>query len=275
MTLDLEGSHREALGTFDGRAALVTGASGGIGRATARALAAAGAQVIVADMAVEAGEDTARTIRAEGGTAQFIACDVSEPEQVSALLEQTMAAFGHLDVLINNAGISGGAQRLHEMEIDAWDRVMAVNLRGPFLCAKYALPHLMKRGGVMVNIASTYGLIGAPQAPAYCASKGGVINLTRQLAVDYGPSGVRVNAVCPGYIDTDMGGQRGRLDPQQAVAALERRESNAARQPLGRQAHVDEVARVVVFLASEASSFMTGSIVTVDGGCTSTFNYNQ
>lgn len=260
---------------MDGRVALVTGASSGIGRATAHALAAAGAQVVVADVEQRAGEDAASAIRAEGGTAQFIACDVSEPEQVRALVAQTVAAFGHLDILINNAGVSGGAQRLHEMEVEAWDRVIAVNLRGPFLCARYALPHLMDRRGVMVNVASTYGLIGAPQAPAYCASKGGVVNLTRQLAVDYGPSGVRVNAVCPGYIDTDMGGQRGRLTPQQAAAALARREGNAARQPLGRQAHVDEVARVVVFLASDASSFMTGSIVTVDGGCTSTFNYAQ
>ncbi len=274
MTLDLEGGRRTIPGSFDGRVALVTGAAGGIGRATARALAVAGAAVVVADMD-EAGEDTAHTIRTGGGAALFVACDVSVPEQVRALLEQTVATFGQLDVLINNAGISGGAQRLHELDIDAWDRVMAVNLRGPFLCARYALPHLMDRRGSMVNVASTYGLIGAPQAPAYCASKGGVVNLTRQLAVDYGPSGVRVNAVCPGYVDTDMGGQRARLGPQQAAAALERRENNAARQPLGRQAHVDEVARVAMFLASDASSFMTGSIVTVDGGCTSTFNYSQ
>ncbi|MET1005802.1 MAG: SDR family oxidoreductase, partial [Propionibacteriaceae bacterium] len=137
-----------------------------------------------------------------------------------------------------------------------------------------AMPHLLASGrGRIVNVASTYGVIGAPLAPAYCASKGGVVNLTRQLAVDYSPLGIRVNAICPGYIDTDMGGYRASLGAEAAAAANARREAAAALQPIGRQAHADEVARVAVFLASDDSSFMTGSIVTVDGGCTTTFNH--
>jgi NAD(P)-dependent dehydrogenase (short-subunit alcohol dehydrogenase family) len=262
-----------AAASLEGRVALVTGASSGIGQATAAVLAAAGARVVVADVNRAAGEATAQTIGDQGGEAVFLACDVAEAAQVQAVVQETVARFGGLDILVNNAGLSGGASLLHELDLDSWERVMAVNLRGPFLCAKYALPPLMVRGGVIVNVASTYGLIGAPLAPAYCASKGGVVNLTRQLAVDYGPRGVRVNAVCPGYVDTDMGGGRARLGPAGQAAANARREAAAARQPLGRQAHVDEIARVIAFLASDASSFMTGSVVTVDGGCTTTFNH--
>jgi NAD(P)-dependent dehydrogenase (short-subunit alcohol dehydrogenase family) len=127
----------------------------------------------------------------------------------------------------------------------------------------------------MINIASTYGMIGAPLAPSYCASKAGIINLTRQLAVDYSPEGLRVNAICPGYIDTDMGGHRASLPPAERTAAQARREANAALQPIGRQAQAQEVARVATFLASDDASFMTGSIVTVDGGCTATFRHGS
>jgi NAD(P)-dependent dehydrogenase (short-subunit alcohol dehydrogenase family) len=127
----------------------------------------------------------------------------------------------------------------------------------------------------MINVASTYGIIGAPLAPSYCASKGGIVNLTRQLAVDYGPDGLRVNAICPGYTDTDMGGRRGSLPPAERAAAEARREADAALQPIGRQAQAQEVARVATFLASDEASFMTGSIVTVDGGCTATFRHGS
>ncbi|THF87398.1 glucose 1-dehydrogenase [Deinococcus sp. KSM4-11] len=259
--------------SLPGRVAIVTGASSGIGQATAHALAQAAARVVVADVNADGGEGTAQAIRDAGGDAVFIPCDVADAAQVEGLVTQTVNRYGGLDILVNNAGISGGAGLLHDLDVDTWDRVIGVNLRGPFLCAKYALPHLMERRGVIVNVASTYGLIGAPLAPAYCASKGGVVTLTRQLAVDYGPHGVRVNAVCPGYVDTDMGGGRARLGPDAQAAANARREAAAARQPIGRQAHVDEIARVIAFLASDASSFMTGSIVTVDGGCTTTFNH--
>jgi NAD(P)-dependent dehydrogenase (short-subunit alcohol dehydrogenase family) len=258
---------------LNGRVSIVTGSAGGIGRAIALALAEAGARVIVSDVRSAEGEATVRAIQVAGGEAIFVACDVSNSDQVSHLVTASLEHFGRLDVLVNNAGISGGSSLAHELELETWDRVMAVNLRGPFLCAKHAIPHLISSGGgVILNIASTYGLIGAPLAPAYCASKAGVVNLTRQLAVDYGPH-IRVNAICPGYVDTDMGGFRASLPPEQSAAANARREANAALQPIGRQAQALEIARVAVFLASEESSFMTGSIVSVDGGCTATFNH--
>ena len=255
-----------------GRVAVVTGAAGGIGAAIARAMAAEGARVVVAD--VQSGEATVEAVRSAGGQAVFSQCDVSNADQVTAMVAATVEQFGALDVLVNNAGIAGGTGLLHELDVADWNLALAVNLTGPFLCTRAAMPHLLASGrGRIVNIASTYGLIGAPLAPAYCASKGGVVNLTRQLAVDYSGQGIRVNAICPGYIDTDMGGHRAGLDPEAAAAANARREAAAARQPIGRQAHADEVASVAVFLSSDESSFMTGSIVTVDGGCTTTFNY--
>jgi NAD(P)-dependent dehydrogenase (short-subunit alcohol dehydrogenase family) len=258
---------------LNGRVSIVTGSAGGIGRAIALALAEAGARVIVCDVRAAEGEATVSAIQSVGGEAIFVACDVSNADQVSQLVTASLEHFGRLDVLVNNAGISGGSSLAHELELETWDRVMAVNLRGPFLCTKHAIPHLISGGGgTIINIASTFGLIGAPFAPAYCASKAGVVNLTRQLAVDYGPQ-IRVNAICPGYVDTDMGGFRASLPPEQSAAANARREANAALQPMGRQAQALEIARVAVFLASEESSFMTGSILTVDGGCTATFNH--
>ena len=254
-----------------GKVMIVTGAAGGIGGATAYAASSAGAAVVVADVA-DSGQATAAGIREAGGQAEFVACDVSEPDQVSELIRRTVDRFGRLDVLVNNAGIGGGGRRVHELDVESWDRTIAVNLRGQFLCAKFAIPHLIAAGrGVIVNIASTYGLIGAPLSPAYCASKGGVVSFTRQLAVDYGSDGLRAIAICPGYVDTDMGGHRARLAPAEAAAALARREANAAHQPLGRQAQPDEIANVVVFVASDACSFMTGAVIPVDGGCTATF----
>ena len=135
---------------------------------------------------------------------------MADPDQVAALVDGAAADFGQIDVLVNDAGVSGGSHRLHELDIDSWDRTIAVNLRGTFLCARAAIPHLVRRPrSAMINIASTYGLIGAPLAPSYCASKGAIVTLTRQLAVDYSRDGLRVNAICPGYTDTDMGGPEG------------------------------------------------------------------
>lgn len=258
--------------TLAGRVAVVTGAAGGIGAATAVAMAAEGAKVVVAD--VKSGGDTVAAVQAAGGEAVFVCCDVSEAGQVDEMVAAAVERFGGVDILVNDAGISGGSGFAHETDVESWTRVLAVNLTGTFLCTRAAMPHLLASGrGRIVNVASTYGMIGAPLAPAYCASKGGVVNLTRQLAVDYSPMGIRVNAICPGYIDTDMGGYRASLGPEEAAAANAHREAAAALQPIGRQAQAAEVARVAVFLASDESSFMTGSIVTVDGGCTTTFNH--
>ncbi len=264
------------LRSLEGKAAIVTGAGNGIGRAIARAMAHAGAKVTVSDVLVEDGERTAKEITDRGGEAVFMRADVSQESDVRKMVDAAAKTFGSIDILVNNAGVGGSVGRIHETAASEFDQVISINLRGTFLCTKFVIPHFLRKGeGCIVNIASTYGLIGAPKAPAYCASKGGIINLTRQLAVDYGPDQIRVNAICPGYIDTGLRRRRATLTEGELAAAIARREKAAKMQPLGRQAHPAEVANVAVFLCSGAASFMTGSIVTVDGGCVTTFNYGE
>ncbi|MBC7518089.1 MAG: glucose 1-dehydrogenase [Microbacteriaceae bacterium] len=258
------------------KVAVVTGSGNGIGRATALALAAAGASVTVSDLLVDDGERTVREITDLGGSAIFVETDVALADQAENLIAATVSAFGRLDILVNNAGTGGTSGRLHELDPAEFDRVINVNLRGTFLCSKYALPHfLTQRDGRIINIASTYGIVAAPEAAAYCASKAGIIHLTRQMAVDYGPDRIRVNAICPGYIDTSLGRRASSMSVLEIVAASARREKAAGMQPLGRQGLPAEVASVAVFLAGDGASFMTGSILTVDGGCTTTFNYGE
>ncbi len=261
---------------LSGKVAIVTGSGNGIGRATAMRLAVAGAKVTVSDVLVDDGNRVVEEIKAAGGQAIFVEADVSNEEHVKNLIDTTVATFGGLDILVNNAGVGGGQLRTHEIDHADFMRVLAINIGGTFLCTKYALPHFLKKNdGRIVNIASTYGLIGAPKAAAYCASKGAIINYTRQLTVDYAPEGIRINAICPGYIDTNLGRRKSTLSDEQYEAAVARREKAAAMQPIGRQAQPIEVANVAAFLVSDEASFMTGAIVTVDGGCVTTFNYGE
>ena len=256
-----------------GRVAIVTGAATGIGRAIALRFGGEGARVAVADRNLGLAGETMRQLGDRGAEARLVACDVSDGAQVRAMVEEVVAEWGGVDVLVNNAGVPGTAAPADETAEEDFDRVIAVNLRGVFLCAKYAIPHLEASGrGAIVNVASTFGLVGAHHAPAYCASKGGVIALTRQLAVDYGPRGIRVNAVCPGYVDNDMDQRRTRMTAEDAARHLAAREAAAALQPLGRQAATAEIAAAVAFLASDDASFVAGAIVPVDGGCTAHFN---
>ena len=212
-----------------GKVALVTGAASGIGRAIAESLAAEGARVVVSDLEAVApvGREVCNRIQADGGEARFIACDVSNGEEVRALIEQTIEAYGRLDVAVNNAGIGGPQAATEEYTEADWDRVMAINLRGVWLCMKHELARLTattKEGapdGAIVNVASILGLVGFAAAPAYVAAKHGVVGLTKAAALEYGPIGIRVNAVCPAFIETPMLEQAGLLDDPATRRQLE------------------------------------------------------
>lgn len=253
-------------GVLSGKVAVVTGGASGIGRAIARRYGREGAEVFVADQNAAGGEETAASIRQADGRATFIQCDVGDAEQVRALIDGAAEQAGRLDIVVNVAGIGGGG-KAENCSVEDFQRVVDVNLCGPFYAAKFAIPHLRRvGGGSIINISSVYGLIAAPNVPSYCASKGGLIMLTKQLAVDYSHEKIRVNCICPGYVDTDMGGRRARMVPEDAARALANREAKAAMQPIGRQAQPEEMAGAAVFLASDDASFAVGSIMVVDGG---------
>lgn len=254
-------------GKLAGKVAVVTGSSSGIGRAIARRFATEGATVYVADINTTGGEETVDLIRQAGGNAEFAQCDVSDPDQVKATIDRAASEGGRLDVVVNNAGVGGGGKPAEDISVEDFQRTLAVNLSGPFYGCKFAIPHLRKQGGgSLINVSSVYGLIAAPKVAPYSASKGGVIMLTKQLAVDYSHENIRVNCICPGFVDTDLGGRRARMSPEDAAKAHAAREAKAAMQPIGRQAQPEEMAGAAVFLASDDASFVVGSIMVVDGG---------
>ncbi|PKQ07663.1 MAG: short chain dehydrogenase [Alphaproteobacteria bacterium HGW-Alphaproteobacteria-12] len=247
-----------------GKVAIVTGAGAGIGRATALKFAAEGAKVAVSDVNVEGGEETVDLIRKQGGDAFFTAADVARPADVEALVAKTVERFGRLDCACNNAGIEGKIVPFTEQPLDNFDRVIAVNLRGVFLCLQAEISQMLKNGGgAIVNLASVAGLIGFPGLAPYVASKHGVNGLTKNAALEYGKQGIRVNSVCPGGIDTRM------LDSlaEQSTGGKETsRELMNPMHPIGRIGTPDEVAELIVWLCSDRASFITGANIPVDGG---------
>ncbi len=249
------------------KTAIVTGAGLGIGKAIALLFAQQGAHVVVADADSRAGAATTQEILDLRGKAAFIACDVSNAEQVRKLVEQTVEIFGGLDILVNNAGISCTGTVVSTSE-EVWNQVIGVNLTGVYLCSKYAIPALLERGGgTIVNIASVAGLAGLREGAAYNASKGGVVLLTKNMALDFADKGIRVNCVCPGATLTPMyeAGIARSPDPEAIRAKM------TALRPMGRLGVPEEVAQAVLFLASPASSYITGHILVVDGGVMAQF----
>lgn len=247
-----------------GKVALVTGAAAGIGRATALRFAAEGARVVVSDIAVEGGEETAAMIRDTGAEALFVRADVAAPADVTELVARTVAQFGRLDCACNNAGIEGLVAPLLEQTEANFDRIIAVNLKGTFLCLQAEIAQMLRNGGgSIVNLASIAGLIGFPGLSPYVASKHAVNGLTKNAALEYAKQNIRVNAVCPGGIDTRM------LDSLAAQATggkSSSREMLDPLHPIGRIGTPDEVAELIVWLCSPKAGFMTGTNIPVDGG---------
>jgi len=252
---------------LDGRVAVITGAAGGQGRAAARLFAANGARLVVSDIDGEGAETTAREVRDAGGEAISLRTDVSREKDVAEMIRAAVNEFGTLDVLFNNAGVGySAADRLTMASVvdtpeEDWDSILAINLKGVAMGCKHAIPVMVENGGgAIVNNASINALVALSGADAYTAAKGGIVALTRVLAVDWGPSGVRVNCICPGGVDTPMIAPA--ISDEEVLGFM--REST----PLGRLARPEEIARVALFLASDEASYMNGAIVPVDGGWT-------
>jgi len=243
---------------FDGRTILITGAGSGIGRATARRFGAEGGRVYATDVDGAGAEATAASIRAAGGEADAARCDVSDPEAVRRTVDAAAARWSGIHVLCNVAGV-GGFRRTAEVTFEEWSRFLAVNLTGQFLTCQRALPHILEARGAIVNTASVAGLKSHPYSAAYCASKGGVVMLTRALAVEYGRKGVRINCLCPGGIETPFLSQFQLPEgvPQAALMRIA---------PLGRHGQPDEVAGTIAFLASDDATYINGAAIVVDGG---------
>jgi len=247
---------------LEGRVALITGGASGIGRATALLFAQEGATVAVVDRDGTGALAVAHEIGEEGGKAVAVRCDVSQAIDCRRAVDEAVSAFGGLDILFNNAGIIRRASVLDLTE-EEWDRAMAVNVKSIYLMSKYAIPIMARSGGgVIVNTGSGWGLVGGRNAVSYCASKGAVVNMTRAMALDHAAQNIRVNCVCPGDTDTGML----RSEAQQLGATAESFLVEAANRPLGRIGRPEDIAQAVLYLASDASSFVTGTTLVVDGG---------
>jgi NAD(P)-dependent dehydrogenase (short-subunit alcohol dehydrogenase family) len=250
-------------GGFTGKVAFVTGAAGGIGRAAAMAFAREGASVVVADVSEQGNQETAGMIEERGGRALAVRCDVTRPEDVKAALDKTIEAFGRLHFAFNNAGIEPKKPApTADYDEEEWNRIIDIDLHGVFLCMKYEIPLILKQGGgAIVNTSSGAGIIGIKGSPAYTAAKHGVIGLTRAAALDYAAQNIRINAVCPGYIDTPMMARF-------TGGTAEGRARVIAEEPIGRMGQPEEIANAVLWLCSDAASFTVGHALVVDGGQT-------
>lgn len=250
---------------FEGKVALVTGAASGIGRATALAFGREGAKVLVADVAVDGGEETVRLIKDLGVEAAFVKADVSVDAEVAEMVAEAVDRFGGLDIAVNNAGIEGALGPTAEYPEEAWERVIAINLTGVWRSMRHEIPVLLKRGGgAIVNVASILGVVGFANAPAYTAAKHGVVGLSKVAAMEYAPQGIRINVVGPGFIETPMVMERGveagkHPEVQQQIAELH---------PIGRMGKPEEIADAILFLASEQATFIAGHSLIVDGAYT-------
>ena len=244
-----------------GQVAVITGGAKGIGRGCARVLAASGASVALLDIDEHAASATLRQLEAQGAKAAYFKTDVSQSADVEAAMRGILNAFGRIDILINNAGAHDG-KGIQEADEADWDRIINTNLKSIFLVSKAALPSLKESGGNIVNMASMVGLVGQGQSGAYSASKGGIVALTKNMALDLAPYGIRVNCICPGWVETPLVDPWFALQPDEAEA----RQYVDSIHPLGRIADADEIGRVALFLASDLASFITGVAIEVDGG---------
>jgi NAD(P)-dependent dehydrogenase (short-subunit alcohol dehydrogenase family) len=249
-------------GSFTGKVAFVTGAANGIGRAAALAFAREGASVIVADVSEQGNQTTTRLIQEAGGRALAVQCDVTRTEEIKAALDKGVQAFGRLDFAFNNAGVEQPVQPAADLTEEDWDRIIDIDLRGVFLCMKHEIPLMLRQGGgAIVNTSSGAGVKGIAGQAAYCAAKYGIVGLTKAAALDYAKSNIRINAVCPGIIETPMMGRFSGGTPEGRAKVI-------AQEPIGRMGKPEEIAAAVVWLCSDPAAFVVGHAMVIDGGQT-------